>query len=1144
MPNSVIVGNSPLKLPAKPVAGSFIEIEGQSYYKISNYDSMRPFFMSLVSHSDHWLFISSSGGLSAGRRSDQTALFPYYTDDKISADFENTGSKSILRVVQGDKKFLWEPFSNRYPGAYSLERNLFKSVEGNRLIFEEINHDLNIQFRYSWSFSEKYGFIKRSSLQNLGSSGTNIEVLDGIQNILPYGLNPGLQNERSNLTKAYRKNELEPSSGMGLFMLSSIIVDRAEPSEALKTTTVWSMGLNPDYHLLSSVQLDTFRRGDNPVNEQDIKAEQGAYFLGGSVELEVGASKSWYIVSEINQDHTAVINLITTLEKKGDSIVQAIDEEILVGTKELRRLVGLSDGIQLTNDKLTNTRHYSNVLFNIMRGGLFEDQYEIDLEDLKTYLRRANRLVWGKYEDFIGSMEPKLSYHDLLAKCQEKNDADLSRLCLEYLPLSFSRRHGDPSRPWNKFIIDIQTEEGEKNRYYEGNWRDIFQNWEALGRSYPNYISGMITRFVNASTMDGYNPYRITKHGLDWEIIEPDDPWSYIGYWGDHQIIYLLKLLELAYTHDSKNLNALLNGRLFVYADVPYKIKPYQEILNNSKDTILFDQEHHENLMNNFAQVGSDGKLRLGKGDTFVRANLMEKLLLTLLVKMANLVPGAGIWLNTQRPEWNDANNALVGNGTSMVTLFYMQRYVDFMMKLLKENDENSYKFNTAISEFFKGVNTILESHKPETNGDGSSSKKFVDEMGTLSTTYREKIYEDLDHKIIEISSEQILKFLELAQVHLSENTKQNLRTDGLYHSYNLVDFSSEKLEVTNLYEMVEGQVAVISSGKLTAEKTLAVLDALKSSKIFRDDQFSYLLYPNRELPRFLDKNNIPESFIDYSRLAFNLLNSSDESIISKDKKGGYHFNGSFNNAESLKEALLALEGPEIQSLVQMELDSYLEVFEKMFDHRSFTGRSGTFYGYEGLGSIYWHMVSKLLLAIGEVLSREENIADDIKGKLVDHYYEIRAGIGINKSPELYGAFPTDPYSHTPGNKGAQQPGMTGQVKEDILSRWYELGIQVSETQIRFNPTFLNQQEFLTNTERFEFFSLSGEIKSLDVKAGELAFTYCQVPIIYRKSSSHKLIIKSGDTFKEVEGDTVSKDDSQSIFSRSGEIDQIIVEMT
>ena len=55
---------------------------------------------------------------------------------------------------------------------------------------------------------------------------------------------------------------------------------------------------------------------------------------------------------------------------------------------------------------------------------------------------------------------------------------------------------------------------------------------------------------------------------------------------------------------------------------------------------------------------------------------------------MSNFIPEAGIWMNTQRPEWNDANNALVGNGVSMVTLYYLRRFLKFFEKLL-ENSES-----------------------------------------------------------------------------------------------------------------------------------------------------------------------------------------------------------------------------------------------------------------------------------------------------------------------------------------------------------------------------------------------------------------------------------------------------------------------
>ena len=54
------------------------------------------------------------------------------------------------------------------------------------------------------------------------------------------------------------------------------------------------------------------------------------------------------------------------------------------------------------------------------------------------------------------------------------------------------------------------------------------------------------------------------------------------------------------------------------------------------------------------------------------------------IAKISNFVPGAGIWLNTQRPEWNDANNALVGNGVSMVTLCHLERYLGILDRLIE----------------------------------------------------------------------------------------------------------------------------------------------------------------------------------------------------------------------------------------------------------------------------------------------------------------------------------------------------------------------------------------------------------------------------------------------------------------------------
>ena len=229
---------------------------------------------------------------------------------------------------------------------------------------------------------------------------------------------------------------------------------------------------------------------------------------------------------------------------------------------------------------------------------------------------------------------------------------------------------------------------------------------------------------------------------------------------------------------------------------------------------------------------------------------------------------------------------------------------------------------------------------------------------------------------------------------------------------------------------------------------------------------------------------------------------------------------------------------------VAAERTFVLDLFEAMFDHRSYTGRSGTFYGYEGLGSIYWHMVSKLLLAVNETYfwAVERGTSDEVLAELAEIYYDIRAGIGSHKNPAVYGAFPTDPYSHTPGNAGAQQPGMTGQVKEDILARWGELGVTVDDGQIVFHPVLLRKAEFLTEPTTFAYFDVTGEPNSLALEGDSLAFTYCQVPVVYRLSDTPSITITDVDgTTTAQEGLALDAATSAMLFERLGKVAKLEV---
>lgn len=1144
--NRINLGANQLHNSDKKVTGDFIIRDGVEYYKIANYDHMDPFFISVVSDSDHWLYISTKGGLSAGRKNPENSLFPYYTDDKIHDGNELTGSKTILLVEKSGSNYLWEPFSERYTGIYKTERNLYKSFCGNQLIFEEVNNDLEVTFSYSWNSSQKYGFVKRSKVTNNGDQPVNVRLLDGLQNLLPFGIDRRMQNEYSTLLDAYKKNELLSDSGLGLFLLSAIPVDKAEPSESLKAATVWSYGIETDTHLLSSDQLNQFRKGQPLTNEVDIRARRGAYFIESSQQLSPKESKSWYFVAEINQGPSDVVALDEWIKSDND-IITAIEEDIALGTKRLMQIVASSDGLQKSEDKMLTTRHFANVLFNVMRGGIFDNNYQVQKADFIPFIEAFNTKIAKKNSETLNSLTDSITYSELLEVIEKTNDPQLKRLTLEYLPLTFSRRHGDPSRPWNQFSIELQEENGDKKLYYAGNWRDIFQNWEALALSYPNFLEGIISKFVNASTADGYNPYRITRDGIDWEVIEEDDPWSYIGYWGDHQIIYLLKLLELSSAHHPSALKQMLTERNYSYANVPYRIKAYNDLLTNPKDTVDFDHELEVVIEGRVSETGADGKLIWDANNEVYLVNLTEKLLVTLLSKLSNFIPEGGIWLNTQRPEWNDANNALVGNGVSMVTLYYIRRFITFSQSLFSDAGIGNISISSEVAESLRSISEAFNQFEGTLNGSFTDEQRreLVDTLGTAGETYRNQVYKGFSESQSSISQEELHQFFSIALAFTDHTIEANQRPDKLYHSYNLLNVEKDGgISIRNLYEMLEGQVAVLSSGKLDSTETLEILKGLRNSDLYRADQHSYILYPDRQLPRFDVKNNIPDSEVERSNLLQEMIASGDQRIVEKDVNGCVHFNGEFNNQQDVEKALKSLGSKEYDGLGETEIDLILSIFEGVFDHQSFTGRSGTFFGYEGLGSIYWHMVSKLILAV------EENCWQAIDGdtteeqvkQLIEHYYDVRDGLGTHKNPKTYGAFPSDPYSHTPGNGGAKQPGMTGQVKEDILARFGELGVFVKDGEICFRPELLETSEFLKNDDVFEYINLNGSERKISLSIGTLGYTYCQVPFIYKLSNSNSIVVQFTDGTDESYSElSLSKELSSEILNRTGKIAKVEV---
>ena len=120
-----------------------------------------------------------------------------------------------------------------------------------------------------------------------------------------------------------------------------------------------------------------------------------------------------------------------------------------------------------------------------------------------------------------------------------------------------------------------------------------------------------------------------------------------------------------------------------------------------------------------------------------------------------------------------------------------------------------------------------------------------------------------------------------------------------------------------------------------------------------------------------------------------------------------------------------------------------------------------------------------------------------------------------------YGAIPTDCYSHTPSHSGAKQPGMTGQVKEEIITRFGELGLRVQGGVISLEPGLL-------------------EIDQLVPAGSEAEFSYCGARFAIKRGSQAQTRIRTSGTWSDpMSGHTLPADASEAILGRNGSVESV-----
>ena len=370
---------------SKDVKGHFVILEGEKFYKLENYDRMDDFFMTITSSSDVWNFLWAKGGITAGRKNADHAIFQYGTADRIADYKYTTGSYTAIQVETAEGVTLWEPFGRFLQGTGAagipedgVQYSLYKNINGSKVIFEARNEALQLVFRYGWTSGRRFGLVKLAKVINISAKPQKVRVLDGARNILPAIVDASLQNNMSVLVDAYKSTELDRESGLAIFALSSALTDRAEPNEALLANTCWFTTSDAVY--ISDGVIQDFAVGRKLIETDIVKGGRGSCFILHESELAAGSEDSWASAFDHSRTAADIVELKKVLADRNEA-ARLLAKDIEATEEELDRFIGEADGIQSTADEMACVHHRTNVIFNIMRGGFFANDGRIDVAD-------------------------------------------------------------------------------------------------------------------------------------------------------------------------------------------------------------------------------------------------------------------------------------------------------------------------------------------------------------------------------------------------------------------------------------------------------------------------------------------------------------------------------------------------------------------------------------------------------------------------------------------------------------------------------------------------------------------------------------------------------------------------------------------
>lgn len=632
--------------------------------------------------------------------------------------YENTPLKGFRTFVRQNGQF-FEPFCGYDAG---VARRM--EIEKNAVAIVEESHGLRITVQYFILPHESIGaLVRHVTVENAGEE-QEIELLDGMPQVIVYGIANSQYKEMSNLLKSWVDiKNLERSAPLYTMRASSD--DSAEVSE-----------IEGGYYYCSVLegtpQPVIYDR--SVIFAQDSSMQKPVVFMEEG--LKGVREKRQCFANKVPCAFAAVSRSLG----RGESFSFTSYAGYAPSAELLNRKVSVFCGPEYAEKKLEDARalaeSFTGDVWTKSADPVF-DQY-IQQCYLDNFLRGGYPFVFGQGED-------KKVIH------------------------LFSRKHGDPERDYNFFSIA-----GEYYSQGNGNYRDVCQNRRNDVFFRPEVGDFNVRQFYNLVQMDGYNPLEIRpstfvilpdrqreageilaafvpagREKLEKVLRQPFTPGQITtaiashglvlkgdeeklveellaisaqrqeagfgeGYWSDHWD-YNLDLIEnYLSVYPEKKMELIFGDHSYRYYNSIGVVRPRRDtyVLSKGKVRQYGSMAHCEEKLSipGFNPAGTNWLKDKNGGE--VTTTLFGKLMTLAVNKFALLDSfGLGVEMEGGKPGWNDAMNGLPGLfGSSMPETLELKRLVTFLLKTVREctaREEGGVALCRELHDFMRDIDRL-----------------------------------------------------------------------------------------------------------------------------------------------------------------------------------------------------------------------------------------------------------------------------------------------------------------------------------------------------------------------------------------------------------------------------------------------------